>query len=145
MDCPIETRDVKLNLKNRNWAFKNVGYGPANPEEPNTEFWNNKADLWQTPVSEAKGMRCGNCAAFIQTPQMLECIKYGMEGNEEGPSYEEEVQAAANLGFCELFHFKCAGGRTCDAWLSGGPITAPLSSRKRAQLEMHSAAYKSED
>jgi len=22
-----------------------------------------------------------------------------------------------------LFHFKCAGTRTCDAWLVGGPIT----------------------
>lgn len=145
MDCPIQTQDIKANLKNRNWAFKNVGYGPANPEEPNTEFWNEKADMWQTPLAEAKGMRCKNCAAFIQTPQMLECIKYGMEGDEEGPSYEEEVQAAANLGFCELFHFKCAGDRTCDAWLAGGPVTAPLSSRKRAQLEMHGAAYKSED
>jgi len=145
MDCPIQTQDIKANLKNRNWAFKNVGYGPANPEEPNTEFWNAKADMWQTPLAEAKGMRCKNCSAFIQTPQMLECIKYGMEGNEAGPSYEEEVQAAANLGFCELFHFKCAGDRTCDAWLAGGPVTVPLSGRKRAQLEMHGAAYKSED
>lgn len=145
MDCPIQTKDIKANLKNRNWAFKNVGYGPANPEEPNADFWAAKAEMWQTPLAEAKGMRCSNCAAFIQTPQMLDCIKYGMEGDEEGPSYEEEVQAAANLGFCELFHFKCAGDRTCDAWLAGGPVTAPLSDRKRAQLEMHSAAYRGED
>jgi len=29
----------------------------------------------------------------------------------------------ANLGYCELFDFKCAGDRTCDAWITGGPIT----------------------
>ena len=38
MNCPVATFDIKLNLKNRNWAFKNVGYGPANPEEDNMEF-----------------------------------------------------------------------------------------------------------
>jgi hypothetical protein len=29
----------------------------------------------------------------------------------------------ADLGFCELFDFKCAATRTCNAWLIGGPIT----------------------
>jgi hypothetical protein len=40
--CPTATHDVKLNLKNRDWAFKNVGYGAANPELPNEEFWASK-------------------------------------------------------------------------------------------------------
>ena len=141
MDCPIETQDIKANLKARNWAFKNVGYGPANPADPNNEFWAAKADMWQTPVSEAKGMRCKNCAAFIQTPAMLECIKYGIEKGETGPSYEEEVQNAANLGYCELFDFKCAGDRTCDAWLAGGPITSELSSKRSGALKIHGMSY----
>lgn len=141
MDCPIETQDIKANLKARNWAFKNVGYGPANPDEPNTQFWADKADMWATDVPEAKTMRCKNCSAFIQTPQMLECIKYGIEKGEEGPSYEEEVQNAANLGYCELFDFKCAGDRTCDAWLAGGPITAAMSSKREAALKMHGMDY----
>jgi hypothetical protein len=33
------------------------------------------------------------------------------------------LNKASNLGYCELFHFKFAGDRTCDAWLVGGPIT----------------------
>jgi len=28
----------------------------------------------------------------------------------------------ADLGYCQLFKFKCAAARTCDAWLHGGPI-----------------------
>lgn len=125
--CPLATRDILTNLKNRNWAFKNVGYGPANPddEKNNEEFWIRKSVIWATNLDEAKGMRCGNCAAFIQTEFMLECIKKGIEAKNpaEESGYDEDVIEAAQLGFCELFHFKCAGTRTCDAWLVGGPIT----------------------
>jgi hypothetical protein len=121
MKCPIATQDIHVNLKNRDHAFKEYGYGPANPELPNEAFWNDKANEWQTEVKQAKSMRCGNCAAFIQTPEMLECIKYGID-EEEG--YAEDVMKAANLGYCELFDFKCAADRTCSAWLVGGPITS---------------------
>lgn len=120
MKCPIATQDIHVNLKNRDHAFKEYGYGPANPELPNEAFWNDKANEWQTEVRQAKSMRCGNCAAFIQTPEMLECIKYGID-EEEG--YAEDVMKAANLGYCELFDFKCAADRTCSAWIVGGPIT----------------------
>lgn len=120
MKCPIATQDVKTNLKNRDWAFKNVGYGPANPNEPNNEFWKAKADEWQTDVKQAKTMRCGNCSAFIQTPEILECIRSGID--KEKDSYAEDVMESAGLGYCELFDFKCADSRTCNAWLIGGPI-----------------------
>lgn len=141
MECPIETKDPVANLKNRNWAFANVGYGPANPELPNREFWSAKAETWNTDLAQAKSMRCGNCAAFIQTPEMIECITGGMEGeesDEEGESEENEdlemaVQDAADLGYCELFHFKCAAARTCDAWLVGGPITSMTNSRRQRE------------
>ena len=90
MECPIETKDPVANLKNRNWAFANVGYGPANPELPNREFWNAKAETWNTDLAQAKSMRCGNCAAFLQTPEMIECITGGMEGEEHGEENGEE-------------------------------------------------------
>ena len=141
MECPIETKDPVANLKNRNWAFANVGYGPANPELPNREFWNAKSETWNTDLAQAKSMRCGNCAAFIQTPEMIECITGGMEGEENGEEGESEenedlemvVQDAADLGYCELFHFKCAAARTCDAWLVGGPITSMMNSRRQRE------------
>lgn len=166
MQCPIETTDALANLKNRNWAFANVGYGPANPEMPNDEFWQAKSKTWNTDLEQAMSMRCGNCAAFIQTPEMIECITDGMHGedgeesdeeseddyegdaenaamegeeNEEGDDegmdvdLEGAVQEAANLGYCELFHFKCAAARTCDAWLVGGPITRTQDSRRSMQ------------
>lgn len=121
--CPEATMDIHVNLKNRNHAIEDYGYGPLNPQSESRAFWDKKAALWQTTVREAKKARCGNCAAFIQTPQMIACIENGIEDpSEEHENYAPDVVAAANLGYCELFHFKCAGDRTCDAWLVGGPI-----------------------
>jgi hypothetical protein len=56
---------------------------------------------------------------------MIDCITNGIKSGdeEEGEGLEAQVIEKANLGYCELFHFKCAGDRTCDAWLVGGPIT----------------------
>lgn len=131
--CPVATQDIHINLKNRNHAFKEYGYGPANPMEPNEAFWLKKAKMYNSPTAEVKKMRCGNCAAFIQTPEMMECIKSGMEHGEEDNGYEEEVVEAAKLGYCELFHFKCAADRTCDAWLVGGPITRSEDEEEREE------------
>jgi hypothetical protein len=121
--CPAATQDVHINLKNRNHAIKDYGYGPLNPNEPSRPFWKKKADMWEVDVAEAKKSRCGNCAAFIQTPAMMECIAKGIE-SEDDPhkSYAGDVIEASNLGYCEFFHFKCAGDRTCDAWIVGGPV-----------------------
>lgn len=29
---------------------------------------------------------------------------------------------AGKLGYCTMHKFKCAGSRTCDAWIVGGPV-----------------------
>ena len=128
--CPPATKDIHINLKNRNHAIKEYGYGPINPNEPSEDFWKKKAFMWDTKVAEAKTARCGNCAAFIQTKQILDCITTGIGLEEDEPKevqalemgFADEIQKVANLGYCQLFHFKCAGERTCDAWLMGGPI-----------------------
>jgi hypothetical protein len=82
--------------------------------------------MYNAPTAVIKDMRCGNCAAFIQTPKMMECIKGGLEKSKSSGNeldYDQQFIDAADLGFCELFHFTCASARTCDAWKSGGPIT----------------------
>lgn len=127
--CPVATVDVALNTKNRNIAIKERGYGPMNPGESNPKFWKGIADLWGISVAEAKTSRCGNCAAFIQTPKMLACIQNHLGLDDDYPSEEDMTEnrsrtlEAADLGYCQLFAFKCAADRTCRAWLYGGPIT----------------------
>ena len=107
--------NLALNTKNRNMAIKSYHYGPLN--EDDDEYWEAVADLWDTDTDTAKGSRCHNCAAFDRAPKTLKKIAeaIGPDGN--------KVVEKAQLGYCELFAFKCAGQRVCDAWIGGGPIT----------------------
>lgn len=119
--CPPATSDISVNIKNRQKAIESAGYGPLNPSEPNISFWMKKADRWDVSPVEAQKQTCGNCAAFIKTERMLSCIEKGL-GNEPGNDAIDVIKAG-DLGYCEALDFKCASARTCDAWISGGPVT----------------------
>lgn len=123
IECPQATQDITLNLANRKVCVEKANYGPANPQLENNDFWQQKADLFKASVEEAKTMRCSNCAAFIIKEKMRQCIEKGIASES---ILEEDIAIemvdSANLGYCELFDFKCAGDRTCDAWITGGPI-----------------------
>ena len=120
--CPVATGDVSINLENRQKAIDKAQYGPMNPNEPNTQYWREISKIWRNSPEQAKKSRCGNCAAFIQTTKMLDCIESGLKtGDTEQDAWE--VIDAGDLGYCEIWDFKCASKRTCSAWVTGGPIT----------------------
>jgi hypothetical protein len=104
-----------------------------------------------TQMDEVKSARCNNCAAFNITSRILDCIAKGLEPQPEpevpedqiqptveGDDYqattpeEDDTQGAAQdawdtieagkLGYCTMHKFKCAGSRTCNAWVEGGPV-----------------------
>lgn len=113
--CPVETQDIEANLKNRQVAIDKAHYGPANPEKPE-DYWIGKADRMNTTVEVAVTMKCANCAFFNVSDRMTKCIAEGI-----GPDAYDVIKAG-KLGYCEAFDFKCAAERTCDAWVTGGPI-----------------------
>jgi hypothetical protein len=117
--CPVSTKDIKLNIANRQKAIDEANYGPLNPNEPNEGYWKAKADQFKGSVEEAKKALCGNCVFFYRTPEILKCIAEGL-GQEVDPY---EAIEAGEIGYCEAFDFKCAASRTCSAWVVGGPIT----------------------
>ena len=117
--CPPATYDIKLNIENRQKCIDEANYGPLNPNEPNEEYWQAKADQFNGSKAEAKKALCGNCAFFYRTPEILKCIAEGL-GEEVDPY---EAIEAGEIGYCEAYDFKCAASRTCDAWVVGGPIT----------------------
>ena len=119
--CPEATQDVHINTKNRDWTIDEFGYGPMNPDASNEEFWQKKADIFNTTMDEAMTTRCGNCAAFDQSCSMIDCIAEGINESDSVANPMQVIQLG-NLGYCQLFKFKCAGDRTCDAWVHGGPI-----------------------
>jgi len=121
--CPPATQDIVLNIENRQKAIENVGYGPLNPEEPNEEFWQNKADRWGIDPAEAKKSICGNCVFFDRRPKTLDCIETGLAEGGSGEQSAWDSIDQAELGYCTALDFKCAASRTCNAWAAGGPIT----------------------
>jgi len=87
---------------------------------PNQKFWMAKQAEWNLDSpDEAKSSLCGNCAAFDQREDTLDCIAQGI-GSDQGA--EDPTIDAGDLGYCRFLKFKCASRRTCDAWVTGGPL-----------------------
>ena len=127
--CPPATQDITLNLKNRQKAINEYGYGPLNPDLPNTKFWMKKVDEWNLDsAEEAKSSLCGNCAAFDQRKATLDCIAQGI-GSDQGA--DDPTIDAGDLGYCRFLKFKCASRRTCDAWVTGGPLVDDVNENLR--------------
>ena len=119
--CPPATQDIGINLENRQKAIDEYGYGPLNPDLPNTKFWMKKVDEWNLDsMEEAQQSLCGNCAAFDIRQDTLDCIAQGIDS--DSPEDAEGVIDAGELGYCKFLKFKCASRRTCDAWVTGGPL-----------------------
>jgi hypothetical protein len=118
--CPLATMDLHENVRNRQHAIDEYLYGPANPNEPG-DHWDKVAKVWGISVENAKTMTCGNCAAFDISDKMRKCIEVGMQGTEKAADAMATAEKA-DLGYCNILHFKCAGTRTCKLWLTDGPI-----------------------
>ena len=118
--CPIATLDTHVNLDNRQHAIDEYLYGPLDPSQPNVEFWQKIADVWHMDITKVKTARCKNCAAFNVSEKMKQCMANGI-GSEPNSDAMDMINAG-NLGYCMAFKFKCAGDRTCTAWVTGGPI-----------------------
>ena len=135
---PAATQDIELNMQNRQNCIDKAAYGPMNPLIENTEFWQNKADIFHTTIEEAKTAKCGNCAAFIQTSAMREAMANGLGG--EDITYT--IIDLANLGYCEIFDFKCAGDRTCNAWVVGGPVNDENADMNKSMVSVRKIQYR---
>jgi len=125
MACPIATKNIEVNVKNRDATIKNFNYGPLNVDEPG-DYWKDIAKYWNTTEEAAKKSLCNNCVAFDVSPRMLECMP-GETSDDDG-----------RLGYCWMHHFKCHSARACHTWAKGGPITEDEKSydwQKRANIQ----------
>ena len=109
--CPLATKDIQVNTKNRDATLKNFNYGPLNVEEPG-DYWKDIAKYWKTTEEAAKSSLCGNCVAFDISPRMEECMPGSVSQDADG----------GRLGYCWMHHFKCHSARACRTWAKGGPI-----------------------
>jgi hypothetical protein len=121
-NCPTATYDIDVNLKNRQKAIDDYHYGPANPDHPEN-YWKELADIWKIKESTAKTMKCENCGAFDVSDDMRKCIEDGIHGEDNKIADARAPIDLADLGYCTFLKFKCAGSRSCSAFIVGGPIT----------------------
>lgn len=126
--CPIATYDIDVNLKNRQKAIDEYHYGPANPNVPE-DYWKQAAKRWNISEKTAKTMQCANCAAFDVSDSMRKCIANGIKGDEPNIDSNASINLS-DLGYCNFLHFKCAGSRSCTAFIVGGPITEKDKGKK---------------
>jgi hypothetical protein len=117
----LATHDIDENLKNRQTAIDEYHYGPANPDRPE-DYWKKSAKIFNVSDATARTMQCGNCAAFDVSDSMRKCMADGIRGDQESVDANASINLA-DLGYCNFLHFKCAGSRSCKAWVTGGPIT----------------------
>lgn len=119
--CPIATHDIGVNLKNRQHAIDEYHYGPANPDRPG-DYWKELAKMWKIDEKTARTMQCANCGAFDVSDDMRLCIEDGIRGDDTTVADARAPIDLADLGYCTFLKFKCAGTRSCSAWITGGPI-----------------------
>ena len=119
--CPVATADIDVNLKNRQRAIDNYHYGPANPDKPGG-YWKELARMWKIDERTARTMKCENCGAFDVSDDMRRCIEDGIRGDDTRVADARAPIDLADLGYCTFLKFKCAGTRSCSAWITGGPI-----------------------
>lgn len=85
---------------------------------PNYSFWKRLMDIYNMDDERAVlNQRCGNCAAFVITSKMKECIESAIDEADAA-----NTAMAGELGYCQFLKFKCAAARTCQSWVGGGPI-----------------------
>ena len=124
--CPLPLTDNSINIENHLSTIAEHGLGPADPRQPNTEFWQAKAVMWGIAEGDARSRMCCNCNHYWDTTQIRDCIA-------NGPAYTLKASAlplepkwadieSHPVGYCDLYDITCSPIRTCDSQEPGGPI-----------------------
>ena len=125
-ECPLPLQSNELNAQNHLYVIQNFGLGPADPRQPNTEFWQDKAQKWGISEGDARGRLCANCEHYLETTAIKECINNGPAKNIKASSLPLEPKWAdiesRPTAYCTLYHITCSPVRTCDSQEMGGPI-----------------------
>jgi hypothetical protein len=124
--CPVPLQDNAVNAANHLDTIAKYGLGPADPTQPNDDFWAAKGELWGITAGDARGRLCANCIHYFDTTPIRDCI-------ENGPAWDLKASAlplepkwadieSHPVAYCDEFDITCSPTRTCDDQEMGGPI-----------------------
>ena len=124
--CPLPLQSVSLNVKNHLEAIKKYGLGPADPRQPNDEFWADKARKWNCTEGDARGRLCSNCGFYVNATPIKQCIDFYPVRDLKASQLPVEPQWAdiesKPQAYCTALDITCSPVRTCDIQKMGGPI-----------------------
>lgn len=122
--CPIPMTDKSINIANHLIAVEQANLGPASVTRPGV-FWMQRADRLGITPAESMNQTCSNCGYYTNTQSIKNCFDSNMAaGNiplatEVNTAWENVAGAA---GYCVKYDITCTPTRTCDSWITGGPI-----------------------
>ena len=124
--CPLPLQDTSINIANHLTTIADHGLGPADPRQPNNEFWTAKAELWGIAQGDARGRLCMNCNHYWDTTQVRDCIRstdtYNLKASALPLTPPWADIESHPVGYCDLYDITCSPIRTCDSQEPGGPI-----------------------
>jgi hypothetical protein len=125
-NCPLPLQSNSLNVKNHLYTIENHGLGPADPRQPNEDFWRTKSLRWGCSEGDARGRLCANCEHYVNTTQIEDCIANGPAYNLKAsqlPLTPKWADIESHpVAYCTKFDITCSPVRTCDEQEMGGPI-----------------------
>jgi hypothetical protein len=118
--CPVGTMYSEVNLQNHIFALELGEYGPADPRQPNTEFWQNKMKIWDVNEGTAIMRVCTSCHFADKTAEMQDCIIEGPGGEfKESDLPLNPVWAEIDglpYYYCTRWNMTINPLRTCNGW-----------------------------
>lgn len=122
--CPLPLQNNALNIKNHKKTIKLHGLGPADPRQPNDEFWKDKAERWDIAEGDARSRLCANCEHYLNTTEIQDCIEEGQAKDFKTSMVDKKLVDLESkpVAYCMLYHITCSPLRTCNDQEPGGPI-----------------------
>jgi hypothetical protein len=120
--CPVGTMYEQVNLQNHLYAIDLAEYGPADPRQPNTEFWQNKMKIWDVNEGTAIMRVCTSCFYANKSPEMQDCIIEGPGGEfKESDLPNNPVWSEIDglpTYYCTRWNMTVNPLRTCNGWVA---------------------------
>ena len=111
---------AEINLANHLACIQYANLGPADPREPNMNYWMRKQQLWQVPEGVARTRLCMNCAHYDNSEETLAQFP-GTPGGSMLASQLPVTPKWADItgmpsAVCTRWTITCSALRTCDDW-----------------------------
>ena len=117
---PVCLTYQELNFKNHLTCIEYAELGPADPREPSTSYWQNKALLWAVPDGVARTRLCMNCAHYNNDPEIVALIPSSPGGQLKASDLPVMPKWADIQGMptavCTRWSITCSALRTCNDW-----------------------------